>query len=113
MKNKSLEALERLSGASGYYRLYGSDYDIVKQDLEELIILKDKITELEKENQELKNIIEADIKDLDKYRNAIDILKDKVKITVKIPYVWIETHDNCVYFKVHQQQYDILKEVLE
>lgn len=48
----------------------------------------------------------------EKLKNVIDILKDKVDIIVKTPNVWLETKDNCLYFKVNQQEYKALKEVL-
>ena len=82
--------------------------------------LVNKNLELQKENQELKSKLSAIefwneryIEHNDKLKKAIEILKDKMRITVNIPYVWFEDKDNCLYFKVNQQEYDLLKEVLE
>ena len=101
--------------------------EIILKDLERLeeikndnILLKVEIEDSKyieianlKHSIDEKNEIIGDLtQENEKLKKAIDILKDKVKITVKTPYVWLETHDNCVYFKVTQQEYDLLKEVL-
>lgn len=117
-------------GVFGDYELedYIDDDDYDEDDyvevLEENKKLKDRLEVLEKENRLIINSILGTTQyewlnennklqqQNEKLKKAIEILKGKVRITVKIPYVWVETKDNCVYFKVNQQEYELLKEVL-
>lgn len=116
MQNKNLEALEHYKA---FNKITTTDYFNIKYDLERLEVLeidnkrlyediimafasRDKALEMWNNRKE----------ENEKLKKAIEILKNKVSITVKIPYVWVETKDNCVYFKVNQQEYELLKEVL-
>lgn len=96
--------IERFGGMSQFnYQL-----DILKSYKQDL----DRLEVLELSNKTLDQICETQHEENEKLIKVLDILKDKVRITVKIPYVWIETKDNCLYFKVNQQEYELLKEVL-
>ena len=84
--------------------LVNKNLDLQKENQELLIALENKNNEI----KFLKTVINDN-----KLKKAIEILKNKMLITVNIPYVWFEDKDNCLYFKVNQQEYELLKEVLE
>ena len=105
--------------------LYDYNEELFNKNLE----LDKKVIELEKENKELETTLleykaqenlywntatnNVNLREEnDKLKKAIEILKNKMLITVNIPYVWFEDKDNCLYFKVNQQEYELLKEVL-
>ena len=78
---------------------------------------KRKLKKLENENESLKNIIETDIKDLDKYRKAIDIWKRATNLelyTQKTTDGWnFGMYLFGIGFRLTYDQYELLKEVLE
>ena len=84
--------------------------DTIKQDLERL--------EIERQAyKNLKELYDIDTKSLlqenEKLKNAIEILKNKISISVNRTVVWFETEKGCVIFKIDtQQEYELLKEVL-
>jgi predicted RNase H-like nuclease (RuvC/YqgF family) len=128
--SKSLEALENLVHCKSetkckeckhkYRCTMERDYNTIKQDLERL-------EQLEKENQELKDKGKELVKDfhkaidiLKKYKKAIDILKDRLTIEFDDKYNEINfevsgsTEIDYVYLPFDdKQEYELLKEILE
>jgi hypothetical protein len=128
--SKSLEALENLVHCKSetkckeckhkYRCTMERDYNTIKQDLERL-------EQLEKENQELKDKGKELVKDFHKainiakkYKKAIDILKDRLTIEFDDKYneinfkVYACKEIDYVYFSLDdKQQYELLKEVLK
>ena len=128
----SKEALERIVDNFGecevgsrYYDLdFLKDINTIKQDLE-------RKEELEKENQEMKNHIDSEVdfltnelheqkeRNIDLYRRyeklkkAIEILKDKSKLILKNDNGYYIECGKYGYLDLTQQEYELLKEVLE
>lgn len=111
--SKSLEALEFYWKCGN---LTQTDYELIKQDLERL-------EQLEKENQELKEELEIEKFDwfivlnnkLDRYKKAIEILKRDFQFQIENNFLWI--YDNYCgaleSFSLSEDEINLLKEVLE
>ena len=129
---KSKEALENvktapsfMGGNPKYWTYLNSqfpfleDIETIKQDL-------DRLEQLEKENQELvvnKNVAQGIAIKLkeenDRLKKALEILKDKFKFELGVSvvkekyYYSLEFLYNNQYFTISQEEYKLLKEVLD
>lgn len=128
--SKSLEALERLCKVK-IYQKEASAYDYLGKEIykEEINTIKQELEckeELLKENQELKQELEIEKFDwfivlnnkLDRYKKAIEILKDKLKLSLndneanKTINAVLPIGNNDMN-RLTQQEYELLKEVLK
>ena len=117
-----LQQNEQLKEENQYLKYANEASDeMLLQLSNEAIEVETENEQLKKENEKLKEELEIEKFDwfivlnnkLDKYKKVIEILKNKISISVNRTVVWFETEKGCVIFKIDtQQEYDLLKEVL-
>ena len=108
---KELDSIEELKKQNELLQMEVNDTYSSSQDI--IYELNEAIQQL-KINKNLAQALAINFqKENEKLKKAIEILKDKISISVNRTVVWFETEKGCVILKIDtQQEYELLKEVL-